>query len=136
MASAAKRAKTTLTFVTGNPNKLKEVVLCFSETIFCMLSTTSSFLLQVKAILGDSLPFLLTSQAVERECLLTTVRPLLLLDCDIQTMRTLYSVPSGLACVQVSLYCCHHGHSMHYMLIVSWDRVVILPLRNLLSDTG
>lgn len=27
MAASAKRAKTTLTFVTGNPNKLKEVVL-------------------------------------------------------------------------------------------------------------
>ena len=29
MASAAKRAKKTLTFVTGNPNKLKEVMFSF-----------------------------------------------------------------------------------------------------------
>ena len=34
MASAAKRAKKTLTFVTGNPNKLKEVMLFFVRFMY------------------------------------------------------------------------------------------------------
>ena len=71
--AASKRFKLLpLTFVTGNPNKLREAsgslsscttitYICLYTSIYCVSST------QVKSILGNSLPFEIVSKDVDRK---------------------------------------------------------------------